>query len=37
MLKVGMIPDCFNDWLEKKDVNDMIEYAEECIRKLLSS
>jgi len=29
-----MIPDCFNDWLESKDVNDIIEYAEECIRKL---
>lgn len=24
-----MIPDCFNDWLERKDFNDIIEYAEE--------
>ena len=28
-----MIPDSFNDWLERKDIQDIIDYAEECIKK----
>lgn len=30
-----MIPDAFNDWLERLDVNDVIEYAQEYGDKLL--
>ena len=30
-----MIPDSFNDWLERKQIDDFIEYAEEYGKKLI--
>jgi len=30
-----MIPDSFSDWLERKQIDDFIEYAEEYGKKLI--